>query len=620
MQKLLLGKKMTKNNDNKKSFIYRSIPQVMNNHLPGSVKPSNDIFYKIDKIVVSHNNLEIRDIIYNDLLNNLYNWSMFSFKDINNDLNYQISDFIITKSKKTINRNFSINSFQQINDFDENKFSVSEIVDTTEEEDYHTTSSHKGSYFPYTWKCNNCNILFYSKKRPSKNCKCSHKSWKQLNVALVSSSSKFFDLKSIGDKNKSKDSELNNDFIKCSYCPAPLKIKEAHNISQYRLECSKNKNHYNSIDYPNYTLYSLYSHSLFYPLKSEVVNFNQHDLILQKKAMLINQLILDNKLVSLDKSENIMLKKFSNFWSLYQESKGEECEAELKNDLYKTIKSIELNSNFKSIIQNITNGNNIISDDELSKYYNQQILERIEEKDMITIEQACLFPIEKIGLLRNIQVINYVYGYSRISDSPISTQTGVVKLHFFYRENNNSEYSPTSENYSDDHIKQIYFSQETNKGIYFKIKTEQLDFFIRNQFKPNNKETDITDKFIMEKKFIYLHSLCHYLIRLISQNFSGISTSSLTELIFPEDGAFLIYKKGTGKELGYLEAFFNNCILNDGDKFHDFWNEMNNKNNLSCPGDEICGGACVECLFVSKHSCKHKNEKLDRLLLLNRYQ
>lgn len=603
---------MTKNNEQKTSLVYRSIPQIMTSHLPGSVKPMNDIFYKIDKITVGADNLEIKDIIYNDLLSRIYNWIMFVYKDSENALEYKLSDLVLTNTKQQVFNNFSFNHFQEINDFNENNFAVSEIIDTSQEEDYQTGSLHKGSYFPFTWKCNHCNILFYSKKRPSKKCSCGHTAWKQLNIALVSASSKFYDLKSIAHtSNKDKSVDDKSDYIRCSFCKSPLRIKESHNLSQYRLTCSKHSNHHNSIDQPKYTLYSLYSYSLFYPLKGEVVNFNQQDLILQKKSTLINEFINKKYISSNDRKESSILQRFQFSFKAFMDYQDQDN----KNYLYNSLKDLESITNFKKQIHNLINANKIVSDEEFSKYYNQQILDRIEDKDMININKPSIFSIEKVGLLRDIQVINYVYGYSRISDNPISTQTGLVKLRFFFRDKK-GDYSSTSDYFKDDSMKQIYFSQESNKGIYFKLNNENLENFLLSKIHIDTQDSDVINSIIKEQKFIYLHSLCHYLIRLISQNFSGISTSSLTELIFPEDGAFLIYKKGTGKELGYLEAFFNNCIIEGGSKFNEFWDEVNNKNNLSCPGSELCKNACIECLIISKHSCKHKNEKLDRKLLL----
>lgn len=595
-----------KNEKMKQNSIFRSVPQVISGHLPGNVKSINDMFYRMEKVTVGEDNEKIKEIIYNDLLNNIYDWLMFFFKETDTLEQYQISSFLNIVLKKSIDKNFTFNSFQDIKGFQEKDFAVSEIVDTEEDTTY---NNHVGSYFPFTWKCNHCNLVMYSKKKPSNICKCQKNSWKQLNVALISTSAKLFDLKSIKETAKQKDG-----FLKCTHCNAPLRIIEKHNISQYRLICSKNNNHINQIDEANYTLYSLYSNSLFHTLKNEIVNFNQQDLFFEKKSTLLYGYIKSNKLIGNNDEEIDILEMFINDFDLYNNKKIELRKYRLKESL----KKLESIPSFKKTINNLINTNKIISEEDLADFYHKQILEKISSESMenITQNDNQLFNFEKIGILKDIQVINYTYGYSRISDKPITTQTGLVKLRFFYRDSKKHNFASTSNYPNEDYLKQIYFTQESNKGIYFKLNTEKLENFLKSKIDIENNTSEYIDSKIKENKFIYLHSLCHYLIRLISQNFSGISTSSLTELIFPKDSAFLIYKKGTGKELGYLEAFFNNCIRSYGDKFEDFWEEVNNQNNLFCPGSELCNGACPECLMISKHSCKYHNEKLDRNLLL----
>lgn len=600
-----------KNDKKQQDSISRSIPQLISAHLPGSVKPINDMFYRMDKITVGKDEETIKEIIYNDYLNNVYEWIMCFFKE-SQDLNqYPLSNFLNVKLNTLIeiNKNFNFNSFQEIQGFQEKDIAVSEVIDSdSEENEYH---SHTGYYFPFTWKCGNCNNLYFSRKKPKLLCKCNKKIWKQLNVALVNTSAKMFDLKSIKEHKDQKEG-----FLKCTECNAILKIIEKHNLSQYKLNCSKNSNHINLIEEKGYSLYSLYSGTLFHSLKGEIVNFNQQDLFFIKKATLVNEYINKNRIISSNDDEEIILEDFQDDFRKFKEN---DKNIKRKERLKDSVKNIELTPSFKKVINNLINTNQIISEEDLSKFYHSQIIERMDEDsiEMIPIEKSKLFDFEKIGILKDIQVINYTYGYSRVSDSPINTQTGIVKLRFFYRDGKTNQKS-TTRNYFDfnkDQIKQIYFTQESNKGIYFKLNSEKLNELLKNKIDLRKSE-DAIEKDLREKKFIYLHSLCHYLIRLISQNFSGISTSSLTELIFPDDDSFLIYKKGTGKELGYLEAFFDNCIRPDGERYEDFWEEVNNQNNLYCPGSEVCHGCCPECLIISKHSCKHKNTKLDRNLLL----
>lgn len=619
------------------SRISRSIPQILTAHLPGSIKSSEGLFYKMDEIYVSKDTIEsnkdisLKRLIYLDFIKNINKW-LKNAQELNNLNSFKLDEYISArKDDKLSEINWGDGYDNQLNRvyfFQEDNWNVDELLspeDETERTSQETwKTSNKGSYFPYTWKCNNCNIIKMAKNYPDKDCKCGQNNWKQLSVVFTSSMRSssinlkhkvYGDVVSIGEpilnsKNRNSDDIYKGQpLLTCTTCKQPLKIEENQDVSQYELFCSANKQHLNKIDEGlggGYTLYSLYSGSLYIPHRGEFINFGQEIYYQNNDIKIMKKIIDEGKIKE-------PFKKINRFLEDYDDWEKDQSNEETKNDCLSLIGNIILDNKNNKIFE--LERNKLLSqpdnETDLLKFYHQRIISKYEKNLLNNNWDRSLFNFSRIGLINDIQVVNYTYAFSRIADRPISTQSQQVKLKFFY---SNSQGKVTGNPFAEkekEPKKQIIFNKESNQGIFFELDEEKLD----EKLLKHNKNEFNSYEFHLEKrrlKEIYIHSLCHYLIRLISEKFSGVSTSSLTEMLFPEQNSFLIYKKGTGKELGYLEAFFKDCIEEEGNRFDEFWSEVNNLNNLYCPASEICEGSCVECLIISKHSCKHENENLNR--------
>ena len=124
-------------------------------------------------------------------------------------------------------------------------------------------------------------------------------------------------------------------------------------------------------------------------------------------------------------------------------------------------------------------------------------------------------------------------------------------------------------------------------------------------------------------KFIWWHTLSHYLNRLITL-YSGFSSASMKERVYVSnkcpEGGIIIYTTGNSADgtMGGLVS-----LIQEIPKFIEFI--LNHQVN-SCSNDPICmeqkldlstriGAACFACTFISETACRENNYKLDRNIL-----
>ena len=104
---------------------------------------------------------------------------------------------------------------------------------------------------------------------------------------------------------------------------------------------------------------------------------------------------------------------------------------------------------------------------------------------------------------------------------------------------------------------------------------------------------------------ILLHTFSHMLIN-NSSIYTGLDSNSCSEILFPNNGAFLIYSINN-INIGGFQFVFENSLK---DWFGDVKLDIKD-----CVFDPTCiheGGACFSCLHLSEHVCAYFNEDLNR--------
>lgn len=194
----------------------------------------------------------------------------------------------------------------------------------------------------------------------------------------------------------------------------------------------------------------------------------------------------------------------------------------------------------------------------------------------------------------------------------------------FYDRNWVNHFEPIWEN---TYKKEKFFAYSNvyeNEGILFELsKTKILKWLIENEFidKPNDQITDeIAQKILLnleEKSKAYsavyclIHSFSHLLITHASI-YTGLSSDSSGELIFPNMGACFIYSTSS---------------INIGGFYHVFKYDIENwlsdlkLNVRNCVFDPDClknQGTCFSCLYIAEYSCNNFNKELDRDVFLGK--
>ena len=145
------------------------------------------------------------------------------------------------------------------------------------------------------------------------------------------------------------------------------------------------------------------------------------------------------------------------------------------------------------------------------------------------------------------------------------------------------------------------------KQKYPKTKSEAVNILLKLE------KTNLQAYYEVEK---LIHTFSHVLIRR-SSLYTGLDSDSCSELLFPKNGAFLIYSTSNINIGGFLFVFEHSIF----DWFNDVKLDIND-----CIFDPTCiedEGACFSCLFLPEYVCCNFNEQLDRDVFLgstNRYK
>lgn len=259
-----------------------------------------------------------------------------------------------------------------------------------------------------------------------------------------------------------------------------------------------------------------------------------------------------------------------------------------------------------------------------------KILDESEIYDMLKKLQ-----IENISSVSDIEIINTAYGYTRKYQAPDEMRTDrkePLVLRAFHDVNNltipnfynirtktegiiididkralynylKTTYSTTKQfvfkDLNDEELNR-WFLDKTNLDTRLIKKFEEIDT-------QNENMTNLYTKCIYE----LLHTISHMFINTISK-FCGIDKSSLSEMIFLNAGAILIYSKtNQGAVLGALTQTF--------DKYLYEMLKCVYRDNETCTFDPLCmntsDGSCCACTYLDEVACEHFNKDLSRRLL-----
>ena len=235
--------------------------------------------------------------------------------------------------------------------------------------------------------------------------------------------------------------------------------------------------------------------------------------------------------------------------------------------------------------------------------------------------------ISELKLLRNLNMLQYSFGYSRVSATPTTMQKHMqmpVRLCGFPK--------------IDGGKRPIYVLRQSNEALYVKLDEERVRHWLvenglgeylhmeegqklggrlielYNDFgrfaETYSETTGQRDRDVPVFVFGLLHSLAHQLIHACSK-FSGLDLGSFGERIFPADLAFIIYRKGMTPDLGNIAAMWRNYGL-------DVLRALDHPRALRCGSGSLCdhrGGACPACIMIPEVSCGAGNNILSRAFL-----
>ncbi|WP_278367677.1 hypothetical protein [Marinobacter salarius] len=233
--------------------------------------------------------------------------------------------------------------------------------------------------------------------------------------------------------------------------------------------------------------------------------------------------------------------------------------------------------------------------------------------------------IDDIGLIREFDLCQFTYGYSRLGSGPqaeVGSETYPTKLRVFDRVR--TEDGPR---------RPIYVITQANEAIYVRLNPssvyawlEQMDLVDLPSWTPGGidiggKILEVAQPFgrffsllnpgpASTYRYVYtlLHTYAHVLMKAVSEN-SGLDLSSLSEYIFPADLAFVVYRNGTTMDLGNLSALWRN-------ENNSFLERLTDPKMNRCNSGQLCPGACPDCITIPETSCIASNNLLSRSTLV----
>jgi hypothetical protein len=271
--------------------------------------------------------------------------------------------------------------------------------------------------------------------------------------------------------------------------------------------------------------------------------------------------------------------------------------------------------------------------------------DEIDEAKRKMANLLSLLGIEDMRLIRKFPVCEFTFGYTRVESGPRvqRDKTGErwempVKLNLFERAYFNEEY-----------VQPIYVMKQDNEAFYVRLReglvrawldrnailyalpvdNSRLGAALIDAYETINPDGHGFSSWLDEYRsnpipesrnvcsYVYslLHTMAHQLMHAVAK-VSGLELGSMAEHIFLPDLAFVVYRRGTTMDLGYLSSAWRmatnsltgNLILAS----------MLDPTSLRCGSGALCderGGACPDCILIPEVCCLTRNNLLSRSVL-----
>lgn len=256
-------------------------------------------------------------------------------------------------------------------------------------------------------------------------------------------------------------------------------------------------------------------------------------------------------------------------------------------------------------------------------------IERQIEMEFIDSADDILKWHNKLGIKNmqvscDIQIVNCTYGYSRKAFDPVknTNKNTLLKLNAYGKN-------------KEGNANLVYGAKLDTEGILFEISQEKIiqwlyeNKIIREEQMPDlqdelsvkkwfaeNVHSDLISMFgeiegneiITKSVFGLLHSISHAFIQAAGE-ISGLSSNSLTEIIFVETASIFIYAQTSqGVPLGALSGM--------AEMRYEYFLRRVFEDTRNCIFDPICterdDTSCHACLIIPEISCNHFNAELGR--------
>ncbi|WP_136513643.1 hypothetical protein [Geomonas edaphica] len=236
--------------------------------------------------------------------------------------------------------------------------------------------------------------------------------------------------------------------------------------------------------------------------------------------------------------------------------------------------------------------------------------------------------VSKFLMLRELDLVQYSYGYTRVSPTPTTEQKG-LQMPVCLR-----SFEPVARGQ-----RPLYVLHQKNEAFYVQLDEAMvLTWLGANQlpglhlangrkfgasyieqyfdFGPylddyKSQEADVA-RTICNMTYMLLHTMAHQFIVTISE-FSGLEQGSFGEYLFPADLAFIVYRSGMTPDLGNLSSMWRNFNVT-------VLEQLLSANKLQCSSGSLCdhrGGACPGCIMLPETTCIAGNQLLSRSALKN---
>lgn len=271
--------------------------------------------------------------------------------------------------------------------------------------------------------------------------------------------------------------------------------------------------------------------------------------------------------------------------------------------------------------ETIKNARHIVTlDDAIKEEISMGFIDDASEIDELNAKLG----FSNVQASENIEIINGSYGYTRKVTDPKQAK-GQLRLVAYAKD-------------GDTNRNLVYSMKLETEGILFDVdRSKILKWLLLNHVITENDMPDIEDEISVKKwfaknihadhissfgdideddnvtKYVFylLHSISHALMKTAGE-LSGISTNSITEMIFVDTCSIFIYSQSSqGQVLGSLSGMF--------ESLYGRFARQTYQDNRECIYDPICAerddSSCQGCLVLADTTCKYFNTKLGRKYL-----